>query len=133
MFLAMAEGINRLADAIERIMTQVGDVLGAMADGDLTRRIDGDFDGVFGRIKDDTNGMATRLAAIITELGDVAREVQAVSAEISGGSVNLAERTESQAASVEQRTEERRGGKECVSTFKARGSPYNFKKKKKKI
>src|SRR3546814_16363943 len=102
MFLAMAEGINRLADAIERIMTQVGDVLGAMADGDLTRRIDGDFDGVFGRIKDDTNGMATRLAAIITELGDAAREVQAVSAEISGGSVNLAERTESQAASVEQ-------------------------------
>src|SRR3546814_5826924 len=83
-------------------MTQVGDVLGAMADGDLTRRIDGDFDGVFGRIKDDTNGMATRLAAIITELGDAAREVQAVSAEISGGSVNLAERTESQAASVEQ-------------------------------
>src|SRR3546814_19716124 len=30
------------------------------------------------------------------------------------------------------RSEERRGGKECVSTFRSRGAPVNYKKKKKK-
>src|SRR3546814_12724254 len=33
---------------------------------------------------------------------------------------------------LRQRSEERRVGKECVSTCRARGLPYHYKKKKKK-
>src|SRR3546814_11130941 len=39
---------------------------------------------------------------------------------------------EAAAGEQDRRSEERRVGKECVSTCRSRGSPYNSKKKKKK-
>src|SRR3546814_13942964 len=39
---------------------------------------------------------------------------------------------ESAEAEVPERSEERRGGKECVSTCRSRWSPYHSKKKKRK-
>src|SRR3546814_11636843 len=43
----------------------------------------------------------------------------------------LAERDNTAVAFEDARSEERRGGKECVSTCRSRWSPYNKKKKKK--
>jgi methyl-accepting chemotaxis protein len=102
LYLAIAEGINRLAGAVEGMIGELGSVLDAMADGRLDRRITGSYDGAFGRLKDDTNRMADRLSQIVARLGAAAGQVRSAADEISAGSNDLASRTESQAASIEQ-------------------------------
>ena len=102
LYLAIAEGINKLASAVENMIAELGSVLDAMADGRLDRRITGQYDGAFGRLKDDTNRMAERLSQIVARLGSAAGQVRSASNEISAGSQDLASRTESQAASIEQ-------------------------------
>src|SRR3546814_17576810 len=73
-----------------------------MADGDLSKRISGDFAGVFARIQGDANDMAGKLTDIVGRLVDTSRTVRDASGEISSGSQDLAQRTESQAASIEE-------------------------------
>ncbi|MCW0232505.1 MAG: methyl-accepting chemotaxis protein [Ferrovibrio sp.] len=98
----IAEGINRLLDVTDRSLQQISAVLAGMADGDLSRRIRGDFAGVFARIQSDANGTAEKLTEIANRLNDTARTVRDASGEISSGSQDLASRTESQAASIEE-------------------------------
>ncbi len=98
----LAEGINTL---VERAGAACGDVarsIGAMARGDLTARIDGDYAGVFGDLQRDTNRTMDTLRDVATRLAQSADSVQAASAEISDGSRDLAARTESQASTLEQ-------------------------------
>jgi methyl-accepting chemotaxis protein len=102
LYLAIAEGINKLAGAVEAMIGELGSVLDAMADGRLDRRITGNYDGAFGQLKTDTNRMAERLSQIVTRLGTAAGQVRSAADEISAGSQDLASRTESQAASIEQ-------------------------------
>jgi methyl-accepting chemotaxis protein len=102
LYLAIAEGINKLAGAVEGMIGELGSVLDAMADGRLDRRITGTYDGAFGHLKDNTNRMAERLSQIVTRLGAAAGQVRSAADEISAGSQDLASRTESQAASIEQ-------------------------------
>jgi methyl-accepting chemotaxis protein len=98
----IAEGINRLLDVTDRSLQQISAVLAGMADGDLSRRIHGDFSGVFARIQGDANSTAEKLTLIAGQLNDTARTVRDASGEISSGSQDLASRTESQAASIEE-------------------------------
>ncbi|WP_370156615.1 methyl-accepting chemotaxis protein [Ferrovibrio sp.] len=102
LYLAIAEGINRLAGAVEGVMNELGHVLNAMAEGRLDRRVTGQYDGAFARMKTDANRMAEQLAAIVTRLGRSAGQVRSAADEISAGSQDLASRTESQAASIEE-------------------------------
>ncbi|WP_374633749.1 methyl-accepting chemotaxis protein [Ferrovibrio sp.] len=101
-FLSMSEGINRLTAAIETVMTQVSGVLSAMSNGDMSKRISGNFEGIFGRMRDDANKMGETLGGIATRLTETANEVNNAASEISAGSQDLAQRTESQAASIEE-------------------------------
>jgi methyl-accepting chemotaxis protein len=102
LYLAIAEGINKLSAAVDGMLGELGSVLDAMADGRLDRRITGNYDGAFGRLKDDTNRMADRLSQIVGRLGAAAGQVRSAADEISAGSQDLASRTESQAATIEQ-------------------------------
>ncbi|WP_300301469.1 methyl-accepting chemotaxis protein, partial [Ferrovibrio sp.] len=98
----IADGINRLLDVTDRSLQQISAVLAGLADGDLSRRIQGDFAGVFARIQNDANDTAEKLTGIAGQLNDTARTVRDASSEISTGSQDLAQRTESQAASIEE-------------------------------
>jgi len=98
----IAEGINRLLGVTDDSLQQISAMLAGMADGDLSRRIRGDFAGVFARIQGDANGTAEKLTEIAGRLGETARTVRDASGEISSGSQDLASRTESQAASIEE-------------------------------
>jgi methyl-accepting chemotaxis protein len=98
----IAEGINRLLAVTDNSLQQISAMLAGMADGDLSRRIRGDFSGVFARIQNDANGTAEKLTDIAGRLSETARTVRDASGEISSGSQDLASRTESQAASIEE-------------------------------
>src|SRR3546814_13744204 len=74
----------------------------ALADGDVTRHVAGDYAGVFGELKAGVNRMADTLKDFAGRLRGSAAAVRDASGEISSGSQDLASRPESQAASIEE-------------------------------
>ena len=90
------------ADKVARTVRLTGAALQALAEGDLTARITENFEPEFQQIKDDTNGVADRLSAIVTRLRQTAHSVRSATGEILAGANDLAERTTRQAASIEQ-------------------------------
>jgi methyl-accepting chemotaxis protein len=101
-FLSTSQELNRLAATLQTMAGELAEVMGAMAQGDVTRSVNGDYHGVFGQLKASANGMAERLRVFAGELTQTAGAVHAASSEISTGSQDLAQRTESQAASIEE-------------------------------
>jgi methyl-accepting chemotaxis protein len=94
--------VNDMIARTNAVTGQLADVTSALSEGDLTRRVSGDYHGVFGQLKDSANGMAERLRDFARRLAENAEAVKTASAEISSGSQDLAQRTESQAASIEE-------------------------------
>jgi len=101
-FLQLAEGINNLVETSERGMTDVAGVLGALAEGDLTRRMDGDYLGLFAELKDSANTTSERLMEIVTQIREATDAINTASREIASGNADLSSRTESQASSLEE-------------------------------
>jgi methyl-accepting chemotaxis protein len=88
--------------ATRQIVDQMVVFLGALAEGDLSRRIDGEHRGMFAQIKDNANASSTRLADIVSRIVDASNTIATASSEISSGSADLAARTEEQASSLEE-------------------------------
>ncbi|PJI41009.1 methyl-accepting chemotaxis protein [Ferrovibrio sp.] len=98
----LGTGINSLVGSVSTAIDEVGRVLAAMAGGDLTRRVDGEYQGVFAELKDNVNASSEKLAGTVKGIAEAASAVNDASSEISTGSQDLAQRTESQAASIEE-------------------------------
>ena len=100
--LLLANQINALCANVAGAMGELAAMLAALAEGDLTNRIAGEYQGLFGTLKEDANAMADRMATTIAEIKLSANEVANASAEISGSTTDLSQRTEEQAASLEE-------------------------------
>jgi methyl-accepting chemotaxis protein len=100
--LNVGEAMNTLCENVARIMDDLALMLGALAEGDFSRRIAADYQGVFGQLKSDANAMADRIASTIHEIKSVGREVVNAAGEISASTTDLSQRTEEQAASLEE-------------------------------
>lgn len=87
---------------VERAVDSTGEILRALAQGNLSRRITEDFDPEFQQIKDDTNDVADRLEQIVRQLRDTGRALRTATGEILSGANDLAERTTRQAATIEE-------------------------------
>jgi methyl-accepting chemotaxis protein len=98
----LGDGINSLVGSVSTAVDEVGRVLAAMAGGDLTRRVEGQYQGVFAELKDNVNASSEKLAGTVKGIAEAASAVNDASSEISTGSQDLAQRTESQAASIEE-------------------------------
>ncbi len=100
--LSMAEAINQLSETCDRGLSDVGRMLKALAQGDLTQRVTADYEGTFAEIKVDANETSERLSQIVTEITVAAGEVSNAASEITAGSADLSQRTEQQASSLEE-------------------------------
>ena len=100
--LELAQQINGLLDANAGSMAQISALLSALSRGDLTRRMEGDFHGVFARMRDDANATVAQLTMIVGDIKGAAASINAAAGEISSGNEDLARRTEQQAASLEE-------------------------------
>src|SRR6195952_3506373 len=69
------ESVNSLIDDVVRPTTEMQRVIGAVAHGDLTKKIAGDVHGELLELKDTINGMVDQLNGFISEVTRVAREV----------------------------------------------------------
>ena len=100
--LNLATAMNSLCDNTGKALDDLAGMMGSLANGDLSQRIAADYQGMFGKLKNDANAMAERIGATIGEIKASAREVTNASAEISTSTTDLSQRTEEQAASLEQ-------------------------------
>ncbi|QWN00518.1 chemotaxis protein [Xanthomonas sp. MLO165] len=100
--LSLAQGINRIYDSVETHLAALARVIGALAEGDLTQRVEGDAHGIFARLRDDTNQTVTRLTEIIGDIQIASDTIRRAAVEIAAGNADLSERTEQQAANLEE-------------------------------
>ncbi len=98
----LAGSVNELVATVERGLGETGEVLGALAHTDLTRRVDGNYEGAFLQLKTDTNAVAEKLSAIVGQLRDTSRGLKTATGEILSGANDLSERTTKQAATIEE-------------------------------
>ena len=101
-FRQLAEGINQVVETSEQGVSDVAEVLKALAEGDLTRQMDGDYQGLFAELRDNANATVARLQEIIGQIRESTDAINTAAREIASGNVDLSSRTESQASSLEE-------------------------------
>ncbi|WP_341908704.1 methyl-accepting chemotaxis protein [Ferrovibrio terrae] len=98
----IAAGINGLLGTVANAVNEVDTVLGAMSKGNLANRMAGSYQGQLKHLQDNCNATIDKLREITGKIGNTALNVNNASGEIATGAQDLAQRTESQAASLEQ-------------------------------
>uniref|UniRef100_UPI0004676741 methyl-accepting chemotaxis protein n=1 Tax=Xanthomonas oryzae TaxID=347 RepID=UPI0004676741 len=101
-FRAMVDSLNQLMATADANLQSLSTVLQAIAAGDLTTRMHGDFHGVFARMRDDANATVTQLADIVGRIQQSTDAINDAASEIATGNQDLSQRTEQQAANLEE-------------------------------
>ena len=101
-FREISEGINRLLEVNSRALEELGAMLTRMSKGDLTRKIDTDYQGMLGQLKDDANATVDHLQEIIFSIKSATDAINTAAQEIASGNQDLSSRTEQQASSLEE-------------------------------
>jgi len=99
---SLSEGLNKLAGTTQVALDDVVRVLGGLAEGNLTEHIEENYDGAFGRLKDDMNKTINKLTSVMGSIHQSSTSIATASREIESGNLDLSRRTESQAASLEE-------------------------------
>jgi methyl-accepting chemotaxis protein len=104
-FLAtLSTGMNQLLQTSEQGLSDVADLLAAFAKGDLTQRMERDYSGLFGKVKDSANATAENLTRVIGEVHDAADALSGAANQVSATAQSLSQAASQQAASVEETT-----------------------------
>ncbi|MDE0854071.1 MAG: methyl-accepting chemotaxis protein [Nevskia sp.] len=98
----MVAGLNRLMEVSHRGLTQVAALLAALAKGDLTRKMSGDYEGLFGQLKDSANATVDGLQELVGGIRHASESINTAAREIASGNGDLSGRTEQQAASLQE-------------------------------
>jgi methyl-accepting chemotaxis protein len=101
-FASLSHGLNRLVSTSEQSIDEVVGVIGAMAGGDLTQRVNGAYQGQFARLQNDINRTLDTLQATVEDILQAATSIRNSSQEIETGMMDLSRRTENQASSLEE-------------------------------
>jgi methyl-accepting chemotaxis protein len=101
-FHEMIVGLNRLMQTCQTGLDEVSVVMGRVAQGDLTARMEGNFQGAFERIKLDTNATVEQLTTIVGDIRQATDTINTGAREIAVGNADLSQRTEQQATSLQQ-------------------------------
>jgi methyl-accepting chemotaxis protein len=103
-FATMTTGMNQLIETSEQGLTDVSELLAAFAEGDLTKRIERDYSGLFAKVKDNANATAENLARVLGEVRAAADALTGAANQVSATAQSLSQAASEQAASVEQTT-----------------------------
>jgi methyl-accepting chemotaxis protein len=101
-FKQLSEGLNQLSGVVSAGLNDVATVLQRVAQGDLTRTIETDYQGLFGQLKDDTNTTVERLREVVGRIKEATEAINTAAQEIAAGNQDLSSRTEEQASSLEE-------------------------------
>ena len=98
--LALSKSLNGLLETNERAIADVGRVMSALAAGRLTERIDGQYQGAFATLRDDSNATVIRLVEVVKKIQMTADLVSSGGEQLTRGNGNLSQRTTEQASSL---------------------------------
>ena len=98
----LTEGLNQIMATSEGSLTEVVRVLGQVSDGNLTQRIDAQYEGIFKQLKDYVNRTVDQLTTMVGEIQSASGSINTAAREIAQGNANLSQRTEQQASSLEE-------------------------------
>ncbi|PTA70803.1 MULTISPECIES: methyl-accepting chemotaxis protein [unclassified Stenotrophomonas] len=95
-------GINQLLDTLGSTVDEVRQMLSALASGDLDRRMHGEHHGAFAAIQRDANATAGQLSRMVGHIQQCAASISTAASEIAAGNGALSERSERQAAHLQE-------------------------------
>ena len=98
----LGEGMNQWSATVRGALGEVVEMMSAMAKGDLSKRIVGEYQGELLRLKTDANATAEQLGAIVGQTAEGITTIKSATAQLSAGSQDLSARTEEQVASLEE-------------------------------
>ncbi|MBA0346584.1 methyl-accepting chemotaxis protein [Stenotrophomonas maltophilia] len=101
-FRLMLENLNAMMAVSDDNLGKLSQLLSAIAEGDLTARMQGDYQGVFARMRDDANTTVAQLTQIVGQIQASASSITLAAGEIASGNSDLSRRTEQQAANLEE-------------------------------
>ena len=99
---SLADSVNHLVETVDRGLAETGTVLAALAQTDLTKRMEGDYQGAFGRLRDDINEVAETLTRVVRSLRGTSRSLKDATTELLSGANDLSDRTAKQSATIEE-------------------------------
>lgn len=101
--------LNGLADHVNSLLSVFGDrlnasgsVLSALAKADLSQRVEGKAEGAFAQLRDDTNAVAETMSSIVDRLRQASLMLKRTTGEMVNSADDLSDRTNRQAAAIEQ-------------------------------
>jgi len=103
-FATLSQGMNQLMETSEQGLTDVSELLAAFAQGDLTQRIERDYEGLFGEVKDNANSTAESLTRVLGEVRAASDALTGAANQVSSTAQALSQSASEQAASVEETT-----------------------------
>jgi methyl-accepting chemotaxis protein len=101
-FHEFAQGMNHLAGIVAGVLDDLATVLKALAQADLTKTIESNYQGRFADLKQDTNTTVERLQTLVRQIREATDAINTAAREIAAGNADLSERTEEQASSLEE-------------------------------
>ncbi len=101
-FRRIVEGINGTLDAIVSPVNEAMSVMAGLAQGDLSRTVQGNYQGQLLELKQSINSTVGKLNQIITDVRDSADALASASEEISATAQCMSQASTEQAASVEE-------------------------------
>ncbi|MGE0386218.1 MAG: methyl-accepting chemotaxis protein [Gammaproteobacteria bacterium] len=101
-FRTIVKGMNKTLDAIVGPVNATRGVLAGLAQGDLTQRMQGDYEGAFAELRDAVNTSVDNLRGMVARIRGAAEQINSSASEIAKGNQDLSHRTEEQASSLEE-------------------------------
>ena len=97
-----ARSVNELVGGVEEGIAETRRVIGALAEGDLTQSMDGNFRGAFAELQQNVNTTLATLQRTMREVRASTDAINGNSGELRNASDDLSKRTEQQAAALEE-------------------------------
>jgi methyl-accepting chemotaxis protein len=98
----VATGINGLLDAVARPLSETIRVATALAEGDLSTRVEGDYRGAYSTLTVALNTSIDNVRGMVGRMQDASSTIAQGAAELNDGNSNLNTRTQEQAAALEE-------------------------------
>jgi methyl-accepting chemotaxis protein len=101
-YRVIVEGVNQTLDAVIGPINEVQEIMVALSQGDLSRRIRAEYQGDFRVLKDAVNGTTEKLSDIIDQVRGAADALSNAAGQVSATAQSLSQASSEQAASVEE-------------------------------
>jgi methyl-accepting chemotaxis protein len=93
---------KQLQRTVESVLASTAVVMNAMAEGNLTEFMEGEYEGEFAQLQQAINDTVSKMSAVVQDIVEASINISSAASEISQGNVDLSQRTEEQASSLEE-------------------------------